>query len=172
MPFLVAAVHHAVAHWNDDEGHRHAYLTKTTRGMYINDLWIADAEQALHDDAGVQVIRNKERRCLVVDDAFLFRFKHVSTSYKPRNHSTQRAAAWDGQVPFKTIHPLPRLDFVYRMDETGSVVLDIAVILFLNGNSVWRWPVLNYPQTEFGVPKMDMFGDDVLTHSKVAGGRP
>ena len=139
VPALLAALRYAVAVWNYDFGLHHADFDQTARGTIIGQKWLAEVERELFEDPGITVIRNGLRRCLLVDRVLILRIKHVGENSRPWNHDTERATAWDSQLPFPSIPPVPRLDFVYQMDVTGTIVVDVGVRFYQDGRVRWEW---------------------------------
>ena len=164
MPLLIGALKKAVHEWNLGLSQYHTKLDAFARGVFINQLWYEYSNQALHGDPGVSLEKNGQRTSLIIDRSLVLRLKHVNEAYRSRNYPTPRDRAWNGQVYFPSIPPIPRLDIGYRMDLTGTAVKDSMVIFSQGVQSLWRWQVWGFPVSEFAGAPNDMFGRTVYSH--------
>lgn len=169
MPTLAGALEKAVHEWSYGLSKYHKELDTFVRGVFINGLWYEYAKQGLHGDSGVLLEKNGQRATLVIDKSLVLRLKHVNDAYRSRNYPTRRNLAWNDQVHFPSIPPIPRLDFRYRMDLIGVAVED-AMVTFGHGmHCSWRWQVWGYPVSEFAAVPRDMFGRTVYSHDDYSG---
>ena len=164
MPALATALRIAAHEWNIGLGRYHARVNEDLRGLFINQLWHSHANGLLYDDPGISLHQNGRHEYLRVDGSLALRFKHTAGVYRPWNYPTRRSQAWNAQVHFPDLPPMPRLDFAYRLDLTGTVVRDAIVMLSREGHSLWRWQVWGYPISEFAGAHRDMIGRLVYAH--------
>ena len=67
-------------------------------------------------------------------------------------------------MSFPTIPDVPRLNFCYRLDLTGTLIKD-AIIQYSRGDeTVWRWQVWGQPVTEFAAISRDLMGREAFVH--------
>ena len=171
MQGFTMALKSAVDEWNDF-GRLHAELDEFARAAIISSLWYTRAKQALSGDPGIDRMSYGNRPYFRVDGELSLRLKHVGRTYQPWNYRTKRARAWNDQQPFPTILPGPRLDLAYRLDLTGTVILDAMVMLNREKDSIWRWQVWGDPVTEFATPTKDMFGRETYAHTDFSRSSP
>ena len=164
MTDFAAALKLAIHRWNSDLSAYHVTLSEFTRCNIISDLWYETSQKALTNDGGVRLIGNRERRCFIVDDAVVLRFKHLDSNYRPRNNTNRRSDAWNCQTNFRDIPPVVRLDFGYRMDLTGTVVETAFVMLNNGARARWRWQIWGRPISRFAGTPTNMYGDTVYVH--------
>lgn len=164
MQTFAMALKSAVDGWNDF-GKFHAELDEVARAAIISGLWYNRANQALSSDPGIERKLYGNRPYFRVDGELSLRLKHVGSTYQPWNYRTKRALAWNEQAPFPTILPGPRLDLAYRLDLTGTLILDAIVMLNRERDSIWRWQVWGDPVAEFATPSKDMFGRETYAHA-------
>lgn len=172
MPDLTVALRRSVHEWNTGLAPYHLRLDEYARAVVVNKLWYSYAEQLLFGDAGVAFHQESNGKYLVVDDSLVLRFKHLDGAYRTRNFPTRRAKAWNSQLHFPNIPPLARLDLGYRLDVTGTVVLDAMVMLTVGKQSVWRWQIWGASISEFAASPKDMLGRLVYAHDDYSGGVP
>lgn len=154
----------AIQTWNHPFGAYHHILDEFARGVVIGQLWYAESAQALTSDPGVRLKKNGERAYFILDGAVALRFKHLDSEYRPRNSLTDRGRAWSHQMNFPGIPRVPRLDFGYRMDLTGTVAETAFVMLNSGDDSRWRWQIWGHPVTAFAGASTNMYGDTVYAH--------
>ena len=159
------ALKQSVAEWNSLGGARLVRLGKGTRGMFINDYWYSYAKEALSNDLGVMLKENWDRTYFNIDYKLIIRLKHVDDNYRPRNHRTSRAQAWERQEAFADILPLPRVDLCYQLDLTGSMIKD-AMLQFSYGDiPQWRFQIWGQPHHVFSTNTHNMLGRKVFDYA-------
>ena len=164
MPALANALRIAVHEWSDGLGKYHAKVNEDLRALFINQLWHYHSIELLREDAGISRQKNGRHEYLRVDGSLVLRIKHVGPTYRSWNYPTRRSQAWNAQAHFLDLPPMPRLNFGYRLDITGTVVKDAMVMLSQEGHSIWRWQVWGYPVSEFPATHRDMLGRVVYAH--------
>ena len=169
MPSFCGALRKCMYEWNTGFAPYHADLDEEARAVVINRLWYRYSSQALRGDPGISLHKYSNGYFYAVDDRLLIRFKHLDDSYQSRNHPTPRSRAWDGQLRFRTIPDLVRLEFGYRLDITGTIVLDALVALKLYGDSIWRWQVWGRPISEFAATPRNMTGRLIYSYDNYSG---
>ena len=147
----------------------HVDLDEFGRAVNINQLWYSSSSQALRSDPGISRHKQGNGYYYVIDNRLVLRFKHFDDGYRSRNHPTPRFRAWDSQMPFPTLPPLVKLDLGYRLDLTGTRVLDAMIVLNFNRLSVWRWQIWGRRIDEFAATPRDMQGRLVYVHDDYSG---
>ena len=169
MPDFSNALFRSVGAWNQI-GRIQALLGKSTRGSFVNDAFYELARQALLADPGVLLVDNGNRKFFLLDDTLALRLKHVDGSFRPWNYPTRRSDAWNTQLSFPGLPPVPRLDMCYRLDLTGTVIKDAIVQLAHANLAIWRWQVWGLHIGEFARANGDMFGRVVYDYQDFSRG--
>ena len=164
VPVFADSLRKAIREWNTGLGAYHAIFDEFARGVLISQFWYTYSSQALEGDSGISLEKHGGRPYYIVDDELVLRFKHVNDAYRSWNHPTPRALAWDAQAWFPTMPPMAKLELGYRLDITGTVIQDAAVILNYKGQSLWRWQIWGYPIGEFAATPKDAFGREVYAY--------
>ena len=170
MPDFSSALFSGVGVWNH-LGRFQAIVSKSTRGGLINDVFYDLARQALHGDAGVTLVDNGTRKFFLIDDTATLRLKHVDGSFVPWNYPTDRSNAWNTQLSFPTLPPVPRLDLCYRLDLSGTIIKDAIVQFAIENHAIWRWQVWGPRISAFANVRRDQFGRVVYDYEDYSGGR-
>ena len=142
MRAFTGALANSVNVWNSRFGGSQIVLDSTARAVVLNQYWYYFARSALANDLGVTLLTEQGQRYFVVDEEVILRFKLVDQNLKSKNFPTRRAKAWNLQLPLNGIPKWDRLEFGYRLDLTGTVVLDAFVILRVGHHFLWVWQVL------------------------------
>ena len=164
VPVFAGSIRKAIHEWNSGLGAYHAVVDEFARGVMISQFWYAFSSLALRGDVGISLEKHGNRPYFIVEDKVVLRFKHVDDAYRSWNHPTSRARAWDAQASFPTMPPMAKLELGYRLDLTGTIIKDAAVILNYRGRSLWRWQIWGYPISEFAAAPRDAFGRVVYSH--------
>ena len=169
MPAFCFALSRVMREWNEDMGKFHTRLDEFGRAVFINQGWYDHARSLHHSDDGIVMQRHGNGRFFIVDEKLVLRIKHANERYRVWDHATPRALARADQLPFPTLPPLVHLDFCYRLDITGTVVLDAMVILHSRQEQVWRWQVWGGPITEYAATTHNLMGEVVYSHDDYSG---
>ena len=157
--------------WNGPHAESQHVYDVATRSMVIARHWYSYSDEALRDDPGVKLVNNYERHCFEIDREFALRFKHLNSRYRTRNNSNFRSFAWGHQLSLADLPPMPRLDFGYRLDLTGTLIETAMIMLCVGNEPSWRWQIWGDPIDVFaGTPETDLFGRTVYAcddYSKV-----
>lgn len=164
VPAFAGSLRKALHEWNKELGAYHAIVDEFARGVMISQFWYAYSSEALRGDLGISREKHGNRPYYIVDDKLVLRFKRVDDAYRSWNHPTSRARAWDAQASFSTMPPMAKLELGYRLDVTGTVVMDAAVILNYKGRSLWRWQIWGRRVSEFAAAPRDAFGREVYSY--------
>jgi hypothetical protein len=170
MWVFAGALRRAVEAWNEDGvSKHHTGLTESTRAVFISDLWYQYSSEKLRDDPDVSLETCGTRHFYIIDEKLTLRFKHLNEAYRSWNRRTSRSEAWDLQLPFPTIPPMPRLDLGYRLDITGTVIVAALVVHRRGEEPIWRWQIWGHPISEFASAPRDMLGRGVYSYNDFSG---
>ena len=169
MTALAGAFKLSAYTWRTTLGRHQARLTEYSRAVAINEMWYSNSELLLSTDPGFSRRKNVKRDYLRFDDKLILRIKHVGDSLRPWTQRTRRSQEWEAQRPFPSIPPMPRLDFVYRLDLVGFAVKDAMVVLSQDNQAIWRWQVWGYPVNTIPVTYKDILGRTVYAHDDYSG---
>lgn len=169
MPALAGAFKLSTHTWRTTLGRHQARVSEDTKYSAINDMWYSNSEILLSTDPGVELGPNERRNYLRFDDKLVLRIKHVGDSLRPWTQKTRRSREWEAQRRFPSIPPMPRLDFIYRLDITGMTVKDAFVMLSQDNQSIWRWQVWGYPINTIPATHKDLLGRTVYAHDDYSG---
>ena len=162
LKHFVRALKETMEVWNGPHAESQHIYDVATRSMVIQRHWYSISAEALRDDSGVKLVNNYERHCFEIDGEFALRFKHLNSKYRPRNNSNFRSRAWVYQLNLPDLPPMPRLDFGYRLDLTGTIVETAMIMLCVGKEPSWRWQIWGDPIDVFaGTPEKDLFGRTV-----------
>ena len=167
-PVFVDALRKAMHEWNHGLSHYHTTFDEFARGVLLSQMWYNYSSQALQGDFGVALTWRGSRPYYIFDQSVVLRFKHLNSAYQTWNYPTARALAWNAQSVFPSIPPLVKLDLGYRLDLTGTRVLEVMVMLNNNGISVWRWQIWGQPISEFAAAPKDGLGRTVFAYDNFA----
>ena len=143
---LVTAAEETLDHWNERYGSGEGVLEEATRSSVFADWWYRYASGHLRDDVGVSLGDDQRQRFFSVESPaaqVLIRIKHLPERvYLSRNYRTRHAREWNAQIPMPGIPQCARLEFGYRLDNTGTRLKMACVLLRVENRVIWIWQVL------------------------------
>lgn len=175
MPCWASALRRTMYEWNTGLAQYHAVLDESARAHNLNQLWYHHSNIALADYPEVELRKVRNQRFFSISDQVLLRFKFVDGRYQSKNYPTSHSRQWNLQIPLPGVPNVPRLEFGYRLDLTGTSVRDAMVLMKIGkarkktaSNVVWVWQVWGPPISEFPAPgntSSDMFGRVVYEYT-------
>lgn len=175
MPGWTSALQRAIYEWNTGLAQYQSILDESARAQNLNQLWYHFSNIALADYPDVDLRKVRNQRFFSIADEVLLRFKFVDTRYQSKNYPTSHSRQWNLQIPLSGIPNVPRLEFGYRLDLTGTSVRDAMVLLKIGkaktktaSNVIWIWQVWGPQISQFPTPgnaSSDMFGRVVYEYT-------
>jgi hypothetical protein len=120
------------------------------RGFLIYKHFHHEAHIALANARGVRFGEHEGQKFISFDDRLFVRHKHFDKRLSASNYQTRHARRWVRQESLPLIEGIARLNFGYRLDDTGEVMKDRFITLpngrrdLINEND-WVWQLLGNP---------------------------
>lgn len=152
-PDFVGSLKAVLKDWNEGLGQFQVAMDASTRAHIHNQLFYHHFGLRIATVSQIRFGKDQQQRYLIVNDQVLLRAKLLDRRLRASNFQTVHTTEWSQQAHLPEIPPVPRLNFGYRLDLTGTAIKD-AFITMPNGDphavNDWVWQLYGQPIVAFG----------------------